>query len=342
MGLFSKKISTRDIVPVCRQLATSYDAGIPILRGLEMVAEGARPGPARDVLIAMRGQVLQGSTLGEAARAQKAVLPEFFVELLAAGEIGGRLDVMLRDLASYFEDRAAMNRQILGAMVYPFFQLLLAWIIGTFAIMLIGRVNLNASTAFNFAAFLNAYMLLQAKALAVVGVAFVVAVVLSRYGLFGYVWGWVATYVWPMRNVTRKFALARFFRSLSLLIGSGLDIMNCIRGAASVTANPYMQKDLLQALPHIAQGATLVQAFAGAQTLTPVAREMIFIGEQSGNLEETLRKVAEYHLDEANHAVKIAVKVMNTVIGLAIGGVVGYVVITFYSKYLGLIDSVLN
>lgn len=341
MGLFSAKISAKEMVPLCRQLATSYDAGIPILRSLDLVAANTRDPSSRAVMTAISDRVKQGATLGEAAREQKKYLPEYFVELLASGEYGGKLDAMLRDAADYYEDRVAMGRQITGAMVYPAIQLSAAWFLGTFALGLTQAFSLDPRHQFNLTDYISGYIRFQGIALGVFAGIFVALVLLSRWNVPQRIFGGIANYVWPLKNVTRKFSLARFFRTMSLLIGSGVNIRQCIRVSADVAGNPYIKDDLLKAEPMVANGATLVQSFSMVTSLTPMAREMLNIGEQTGNLEGCLRKVSEYHFAEANHAVQVAVKVMNFVILLLVAGVIGYMVITFYQRYFSLYDQLL-
>lgn len=341
MGLFSPQISAKELVPLCRQLSTAYDAGIPIIKSIEMISRNTKTKAAKQVLETMGDRLRAGSTLGEAAREQQKYLPTFFVELLATGEYGGKLDVMLKDIADYYEDRVAMNREIVGQLVYPAFLMVLAWFIGTFALSIVGQLDFNSTKPFNFETFLAGYLAFQGKAMMVAAGVFAAAVLLSRFGVFKYGWGWFTTHLWPIKNVTRKFALSRFFRSMSFLIASGVDIKKCILSAADVTANAYIRADLVQAVPLVAGGATLAQAFGTSKTLTPVAREMLFIGEQSGNLEGCLKKVSEYHMAEARHAVSVAVKVMGTVVFLFVGGMIGYVVITFWTKLysgMGILD----
>lgn len=323
------------MVPLCRQLATSYDAGIPILRGLSLVKEHARDNTTREVLDGIINRVQNGGTLGDAARAEKNRLPHYFIELLSAGEKSGRLTVMLRDLADYFEDQLVMRRQIISASVYPGLQLTAAWFLGTFALRLIRSIDFSGRVPFDLGVYFHGYLIFQLKAMIILAVMAGGIVVLARMGIFQWIWGWFTNFVWPIRTVTRKFALARFFRSMSLLIGSGMHIRQCIENSAAITVNPYIQRDLLKAAPLVSDGATLVDAFSFSSSLTPMARQMLHVGEQSGNLEQSLLKVAEYHQAEANAAVKVATRVMNILILIAIGGIVGYIYISFWTTYYG-------
>ena len=348
MGLFSTQISTKKMVPLCRQLSSSYHAGIPIIRTFELLAQEQKDPKIRRVLLTMRDDLKKGDTLGAATRQQSKYLPEFFVQLMAAGEQSGTLDTMLKDLGEYFEDRLRIQRSVVRALVYPCIQLTLAWFLGTFAFRMLGALKTfitaifgkgSGSGQFDFATFLSDYAWFQGKAMLLFGVIFATCVVLSRMGLFGYVWGAFATHVWPISTVTRKFALARFFRSMALLIGSGMRIDHCIENSANTTANPYIQKDLKQAIPIVRDGGTLVQAFAGSRYLTSTAREMLLVGEESGNLEDQLRKVSDYHLEEANTATTIAIRILGISIVIAIALLIGYLIITFWTSYYGAMFS---
>lgn len=341
MGLMTKEISAKQLVPLCRQMASSYDAGLPIIRTLELMSENAKDSRAKQVFQSMAADARGGATLGEAARKQEKYLPRFFIELLHSGELGGRLDVMLRDLADYYEDRLSMQRKIVGAMVYPALQLTAAWFLGTFALGLISQLSLESGQAIDLGAYFSQYLTFQGISMAVVAVAVVIIIVLSRMGIFKFSFGLIAHFVWPLNKVNRKFSLARFFRSFSLLVGSGMNIQACIANAAAISGNPYIEKDLKTAIPRVSGGATLVEAFGPCRSLTPVAREMLEVGEQSGNLEASLRKVSEYHLEEGQHAVSIATKVMGVLIVLAVAGLIGFVIISFYAKYFSMLNSLL-
>lgn len=339
MGLFSSQLSTKSMVPLCRQLATADNAGIPIIKSLEIVSNSMRQPRVQRVLQAMIDDIMRGATLEDAARRQRAALPMFFIELLASGEKSGKLDVMLNDLADYYEDRLSMNRRLVGMMVYPVIQIIAAWFLGSFALMLIGRLNFKVQS-FNFSSFIQEYLTLQGGMLGAVFIGFIVCIILSRMGLLGYVWGAFTTKIWPVSILTQKFALARFFRSMSLLIGTHLNIMQIIERSAATIINPYIERDLLQAVPMVARGATLSQAFSGVRSLSPMAREMIRVGEESGSMDVACRKVAQYHFEEANQAASTLTKVLGVLILLTLACLVGFVVISFYSKYFSMLDSI--
>lgn len=346
MGLFSPQIPTKTMVPLCRRLATSHDAGIPIMRSLELIAGRAKDRKATDVLLRMRDRIQRGSTLGEAAVAEKRYLPPFFIALLESGEHGGKLDIMLRDLADYFEDRLEIQREVTGAMVGPMIRVVLAWFLGTFALGLLPKIRealtSRTGTGFDLMGYINEYGNFQLKAMGVFAVIFFVCVILARMGLFRWISGAVGTFIWPLSMVTRRFALARFFRTMSLLLTSGLRVDQCIVQSAGVVSNPYIQRDLLQAVPRVRSGETLYEAFQVSRYLTPTAHEMLLVGEESGKLEDSLEKVSKYHLDEAAQAVRVATKFLTVALILAVAALIGYIVISFFLAYLAMIGDVMN
>ena len=348
MGLFSPQIATKKLVPLCRQLATSYDAGIPIVRSLELVSAKVKDRRTREVMEGMRDSIRRGTTLGDAAFSQQKYLPPFFVHLLATGEKGGRLDLMLRDLADYFEDRLEMQRKMIGMLILPGLELYAAWWLGLFALKLIGKQKGGLDSEFarsgidGVIQFAKDYVVWQGVMHLFFLGLFVIAVFLSRAGLFGYIWGLFSTFIWPVATVTRKFAMARFYRSFSLLVGSGLNIVNCLESAATVAANPYITNDLLKGVPVLKKGGALTEALSHSKYVSSTAREMILVGEETGNLDAQLRKVANYLMEEAQYAMHMLTRVVGVLIVLGVGILVGYIVISFYMTYLGNIDALIN
>lgn len=347
MGLFSPQVPAKRLAPLCREMAMAYEAGVPILNTLDLLARAEDDFKLRRILSRMRDDVREGATLGGAARVHSKYLPPFFIELIESGEVGGSLDVVFNDLANYFEDSADMRRHVTQLLLGPVIRLVAAWFLGTFALRLLPQIRELASgkgeTKFDFASYLRDYFAFQSSALLLFATMFLLCLVLSRVGLFGWFSGFFSAHVWPLSTVTRKFGLARFFRTMSLLLTSGLRVDMCVARSAAATANPWMERDLLRVLPRIRDGDTLVEAFSACHYLTPLAKEMLEVGERSGKLAESLHKIAQYHLSEASHAVKMATKVATVVIILGVGSLIGYIVITFFGTlYTNMLDEYMD
>lgn len=345
MGLLSSEIDTKAMVPVCRQLATTYEAGIPILKSFQHVARETKNPRVRRVMGAIAADIQSGATLAEAVRNQSKYLSPFFVQLMSSGDVGGHLDVMLNDLAQYFEDRLSIQRGVVAAAAYPLFLLTIAWFLGSFAL----GMGQRAVASFNDPSkggvsgvtdYFGEWVAFQVRAMGAFAVLAVVFVLLWRAGVMAWITGAVTTFVWPLSKVTRNFAMARFFRSFALLLNSGLNVMRCIEGAASVTGNPYIEKDLLRTVPRVKRGDTLAESFQESRFLTPMAREMLAVAEESGKMDYHLKKCADYHLKEANHSVRVSMTVFTTLLMVGVFGAVGVVIIRFYaSLYGGMMDA---
>lgn len=339
MSLLSPQVSTKEMVLLCRQLATAYEAGIPILQSLHLVRRGGISRKLSGILERSAARIRQGASLSESLRGETRYLPPFFVEVLSAGEQGGTLDAMLKDLADFYEDLLKLKQSVVVSMVYPGLQLAAAWFLGTFSLRLLPYIQSGGDRAFQFEAYVRDYLQFQGRAaLLAVSVA-VVMLLLGRAGLLDIMTGFIKTFVWPFNQISRRFGLSRFFRSMALLVGAGMRMDRSIEHAARVTMNPLMERDLKRAIPLVLQGQTLVEAFSRVRCLSPVGRDMLAVGEQTGRLESSLRKVAEYHLAEARAAVSIATKVINVLILLAVGAVVGYIVISFYGGLYSGLDT---
>lgn len=332
------------MVPLCRQLATAYDAGIPIVQAFETVGSVSKDAKVKRVMRGVVHDLRHGMTLGDAVKTKAKYFSPFFIHILAVGEQGGRLDIMLNDIAEFYEDRLKMQRQIKASMFLPMVELVAAWFLGTFALGLLQVVEEalagTGGGTRGVMAYVDDYAQFQYRAMIVFAVLFAIAVVLARRGVLGWFTGAVTTFIWPLSTMTQKFGLARFFRSLSLLIGSGMSITKCIENAATVTANPYMERDLLKAVPHVKKGETLAEAFDHTRYLTPVARDMLAVGEESGRLEQQLKKASEYHMNEASDAAERAAKIFGLAIMVGVMVLIGGIIITFYARlYGGMMDE---
>ena len=338
MGLFSKQLSNKELVPVCRQIATAYGAGLPIIRVIEHVGDASKNAKVKRILLSISNDLTHGDTLAVATEKQSEYLSTFFDNLLASGELSGNLDVMLKDLADYYEDKLALQRKIKGQMAYPMILLIMCWFLGTFSIGIISVVmdGFNGGGGIEgVTEYIGVYANFQFNAMMMFIALLGIAITLARMGVLKWITGLVTTFIWPLSTVTRKLGMARFFRSLSLMITSGLGIIPCITKSAQITDNPYIEQDLLKAIPHIRDGKTLVESFQDSKLMTPLAREMLAVGEESGRLDYQLKKAATYHQDEADHAIKLAITVLTTLVMLGVFILIGGIVIYFYANLYG-------
>jgi type IV pilus assembly protein PilC len=297
---------------------------------MEIIARQTRDNRLKRIVFRMAESIRGGSTLEEAARRESKYLPRFFVELVGAGEMGGRLDEIFDNLATYYERTYLFVRQIVTSLIYPGMQLLVFFLVAT----LMGALNTCMSEqGLNVDELIRVYLGMLGRSLLVGLIVLVVAIVLARAGLLKWVAALFSTFVWPVAPVIRKSALARFARSLGLLVRSGVPITEAVRKAAATTSNPYIERSLLQCVPAIQAGNSVSSALSKCPYLSEMARELIYTGEESGKLDFHLAKIAEIHEDEAVQAARVLVRVAGILILLAIAVLVGWFVIRFYVGY---------
>jgi type IV pilus assembly protein PilC len=280
----------------------------------------------------MAASITAGSTLEQAAREQSRYLPRFFIELVSAGEIGGRLDEIFDQLANYYERMADLVRRIRGKFVYPTFLLVFLAVVKSFMSALSAA---SSEYGVDFAKLGRTFVYTIGRLALYVACALVVVVVLSRAGLLGWVAGLISTFVWPLGPLTRKLALSRFTRSLGLLLRSGVPVTDAMRKAAAATNNPYIERSLLRCVPAIQAGESVSAALSGCHYLSEMAREMIYSGEESGKLDQHLEKIADIHEAEAMQASKNLVVVVGVLVLLSVAIVIGSFVIRFWMGYFG-------
>jgi type IV pilus assembly protein PilC len=278
-----------------RELSTLYRGGIPVLRSLELLAGQPRQRAVRAMLTRIADVVREGGTLAQAVREEPKRLPVFFIEMVASGEQAGQLDTVLRDLAGYYDEQLEIRRDYVRGLVYPACIVAAAIVVipyfkGLFLNLFTGRGDVGAFTW--------RYVLGLARRY---GPPFVVLVVLARLGVLKWLWAPVGTYVWPFKTLTRKLAIARFFRSMAILLDSGMGLIRAIERSAAVTTNPSVRADLLKAVPAVQEGRTLEEAFAGAKYIPPMVYETLCTAEQSGTVVDGSNRAAKLLMEEFNH-----------------------------------------
>jgi len=339
MSLVSPKIGLRSMVLFCRQMAQTYDAGIPLLNGLNLAAEATHDTRLRAVLERMRDGISRGDTLSAAVERERKYWPNLFIELVGAGEVGGRLKPIFYDLATYYEQRIEIRRKVIGAVIYPACLLTMLLLVATL-IAAIGAMQAATGGAFDVDTLFKKFGLLLFVRLCILAGIGAVVVILARIGVWRWVTGAAKTFIWPFAGLSRKLASARFARALGLLLGAGLGARESVERAARTANNPFVTDNLMLALSRLDQGATLTEALTASPYLNPSVREMLYVGEQSGKLDAALDKAAEQLELEAMAEVYNKIRIGEVVVYLAVAACIGAFVINFYRNlYGGMLDE---
>ncbi|MDZ4858372.1 MAG: type II secretion system F family protein, partial [Candidatus Hydrogenedentes bacterium] len=292
VGLFSPKLSTKHMAYLCRKLAELCRGAIPVDRALALIASEHSPYPIRRIIPPIVDHIRNGGTLTGGFRAQRRVLPDEFIELIAAAEHGGKTQVAFEQLAFMYTQRLAYLQQLIRDMAYP----LCVWLSAAYVIPFFRGLAVTAEIAGTYTT--NFFLAVIASWAPIL----IVLIALGQLGLLEKIGREVTSRVWPLSVISRRLALIRFLRSLAMLLEAGLTMTKSIERAAATTVNPHVRKKLVTAVPLVQRGETLTEALAATNLLPDMAMDMVRTGEYSGRLDELLHKCAQYFEDELHHS----------------------------------------
>lgn len=328
-----------DLAIFSRQLATLVDAGIPIIGGLDALADQLENRALRAVVIKVREAVDGGESLTSAIAKQSAAFSPLFVNMIRAGEVSGRLAEVLSRLSTYFEKSAALQRKIRAALVYPTIVILMAMAI-TALLML--KVIPSFKEIFNT---LGAQLPLPTQILLAVSdvmqKGFLPGLLLMGAGSFLFravlrtprgrlQFDRVVLKIGIVGPLVRKVAIARFARTLSTLIQSGVQILEALEIVSETSGNRVVSEAILKVKTSIREGQNISGPLAASKVFPPMVVRMIAVGEQTGRLDEMLTKVAEFYEEQVDTAVAGLTSAIEPIIIGVLGVVVGSIVISIF------------
>jgi len=342
-------ISTKDLAIFTRQFATMISAGLPLVQCLDILAKQSSKPSFGHIIADVTREVESGSTLSDGLGKHKDVFDDLFRNMVAAGETGGVLDEILMRLATYIEKADALKRKIQSAMVYPAVVLtvalgatafMLIFIIPTFAKMFSdfgGELPLPTRIVLNLSHFLTGFWWLML----LVGVA--IAVLFNRYYASenGRRVVDALTLKMPvLGDVLLKGAVARFTRTLGTLIASGVPILGGLEITARTAGNKVIAEAIMTARASIREGETVSAPLKASGVFPPMVVQMISVGEQTGALDEMLTKIAVFYEAEVDTAVDTLTSIIEPVMIVVMGGIVGTMVVAMYLPMFKLISVV--
>jgi type IV pilus assembly protein PilC len=342
-------IAMRDIVIFTRQFSTMINSGLPLVQALDILSKQSE----NPVLQAVTRQVVfdveSGHTVADALGKHPNAFTELYVNMVAAGEAGGILDTILLRLATFMEKNDALVRKVKGAMIYPgvimgvagsAITILLLFVIPTFQSMFesVGlTLPLPTRIVINMSQFLQSYWW-----------ACIIAVVLAVQSLRKY----YATLDGQLRidrmllkapvlgDVIRKSAVSRFTRTLGTLISSGVSILDGLEITAKTAGNRVISDAIMASRASIAGGDTISAPLAKSGVFPPMVISMIAVGEQTGGLDEMLSKIADFYDEEVDAAVGGLLALMEPMMIVFLGVVVGGMVVAMYLPIFDMINAV--
>ncbi|GAC1688291.1 MAG: type II secretion system F family protein [Gemmatimonadaceae bacterium] len=343
------KIGMRDIVIFTRQFSTMINAGLPLVQALDILAKQSENKNLQDVTRAVVFDVESGNTVADALRKHPKAFNDLYVNMVAAGEAGGILDTILLRLATFMEKNDALVRKVKGAMIYPgvimtvaalAIAVLLIFVIPVFESMF---ASVGVPLPFPTRMVIALSRGLKSWWWAVGGVGFALSWVARKYyatdagerRIDG-----IALKAPVLGDVLRKSAVSRFTRTLGTLIGSGVNLLEGLEITAKTAGNRVIQDAILESRASIAGGETISAPLAKSAVFPPMVISMIAVGEQTGGLDEMLSKIADFYDEEVDAAVSGLLALMEPVMIVFLGTVVGGMVVAMYLPIFDMMNAV--
>lgn len=336
---FGGKVTTKDLVVFTRQFATMIDAGLPLVQCLDILSRQQDKKIFKDMLIQVKESVESGSTFADALKKHPKAFDNLFVNLVAAGEVGGILDTILNRLAAYLEKAQKLKKKVKSAMTYP------ATIVGI-ALVVISVILMFVIPAFEkmFADFGSA---LPAPTQIVINLSnfvqdYILAIIIAIIVLIFAIKKIYATekgrdfiddkvLKLPIFGILlRKVAVAKFTRTLGTMISSGVPILDGLEIVAKTAGNRTIEKAIYKVKQSISEGKTIAEPLEKSGVFPPMVCQMIAVGEQSGSIDTMLNKIADFYDDEVDDAVGNLTAMMEPMLMLFLGTTVGGLVIAMY------------
>lgn len=342
-------LKTKQIVIMTRQLATLIDAGLPLLRSLNVLIAQQKPSKLKDTLRDVATDVQQGSTFSEALAKHPRGFDRLYVNMVRAGEIGGMLEVVLNRLAMFMERRQALKRRVRSAMFYPVFVIIIATVIVlgilTYIVPQFGDIFKD------FGAKLPGMTLWLIdvgnfvkygwwKGLLIIEGVIVAFKLLYKIPHFRFGSDWLSLKLWLIGDLITKVAVARFARTLGTLITSGVPILQSLRITKETIGNQIIENAVQSVHDSIKEGDTIAAPLDKAKVFPAMVVNMIDVGEETGSLDAMLIKVADIYDAEVEAAVEGMLRLIEPMLIVVLGGIIGFIVIALYLPIFSLADQI--
>ena len=336
IGIF-ERVKSEEINVMTRQLATLLGAGIPLIQALTSLVDQTGNTALKKVIAQIRESVNEGHTFTQALGEHPKLFPSIHVNMVRAGEASGSLDVVLEKLADFGEKQEVLKGRLRAALIYPIF---MAFIGSGILFVLITYIVPNITQVFN-----EMDKVLPAPTLFLLGLSeflkgywwgILIACCLGFFGLRLFISKSYGRSIWDLvklkspvvGKVTQKVILARFASTLGSLLGSGVGLMTSMKIVHTLVNNVHVSAVIDEAMAQIQKGQNMADSLSSSVWFPPMFVQMIAVGEQSGSLEEMLKKVAEAYEREVEISIMGMTSLIEPIMIVAMGAAVGFVVLS--------------
>lgn len=335
-----QKITDKDLVVFTRQFATMFNAGIPIVQGLDIMSKQSDNKTFGAIITQIKANVETGITLSEAMKKHPRIFDDLYVNLVAAGEAGGVLDTVLMRLAVYIEKTMKLKKKVKGAMIYPAIVIAVAAlviaIIMIFVIPIFAKIFTEMGVALPLPT--RSIIWLSSFLAGVGGIAIFAGIVSTIAGIKRYrrtEGGKTNTdkallQMPVMGDLLKKVAVARFTRTLGTLLSSGVPILEGLEICAKAAGNKVVERVVLDVKKEVASGKTIAEPLSKSEVFPSMVTQMINVGESTGALDQMLVKIADFYDDEVDDAVTNLTTMLEPMMMVFLGTTIGYIVVALY------------
>lgn len=342
------RISSKQLCTFTRQLSTLQDAGLPILRSLKILEGQCKPGILKNSLGDVVEDIESGSTLSEAFAKHPKAFDRLYCNMVKAGEAGGALEAILQRLADFKEKAQTLKRRVKGAMVYPIVVILVAIIIVGFimyfiipkfeAIFVDFGVDLPQMTVFLIKAshFVVDYFWVVFLAPLLF---WIIIKLLYRNRTGAYILDRIKLLIPVMGQIVEKSTVARTTRTLGTLVQAGVPILESLNIVRDTAGNAVFERAFTRIYDSIREGETIAQPLREARIVDDIVVNMIDVGEETGELDTMLMKIADNYDEEVEVLVESLVSLLEPIMIVVLGGIIGFIVIALFLPLIQLITK---
>lgn len=347
-GLIKKKVKSKDLAVFCKQFSAVIRAGVTIISALELMGDQIENKTLQRAVMDAKTYVEKGGTLADALRVNSEVFPPIMINMVAAGELSGNLEICLDRLTEHFEKDNALSAKIKGAMTYP---------IVVFIVMIIVVIVVMVMVIPNFSSMfaeMGTQLPLATRIMVVASnfiihkwwllIIIVAAIVVGckafkRSSVGEQLFANMAIKMPIFGNLTIKSACSRFARTMSTLMASGISMIDAVEQVAKMMDNKIIRDGLLDAKTQVAKGIPLSKPLKDMEMLPPMLSAMTKIGEETGDIEEMLSKVADYYDEEVEEATNKLTAAMEPLIMVVLACIVGMIVAAVYGPIMSMYSA---
>lgn len=348
-GKRKKKVSLRDLSVFNRQLAVMFSAGLPVTQGLGILAQQQKNKYFADALLDIRKEVESGSNLSNALRKYPDIFNDLYTSMIQAGEASGNLDTILLRLSQYIESMNRLIGKIKSAMAYPIAVLVIAVIITAIIMVKVVPIFEDMFTQLGASLPMPTQIVIDVSHFVQQNFFYIIAVIAGAvYALRMYsktykgkrVFDRIKLKIPMFGTLLLKGGVARVTRTLETLLNSGVEIIESITITAKTAGNAILEDAILKSRGAVQEGKPLAQSWEEQQIFPFMVTQMVSVGEQTGALSTMLSKIADFYDEEVNQAVDALVALMEPILILFLGGIVGGVIIAMYMPMFDIIGKV--